>query len=536
MKEQSTTKGFAILSAAGMIVKLISLLYVPLLVAIIGQEGYGVYGVAYQVFVFIYVVTNSGIPVAISKLVSELIATKNYKDAVRSFKIARGLLLVIGTVMAIIMIITAGALSRATNESAVLAIRALAPTILLTAVLSAYRGYFQGRGNMTPTAVSQIIEQIVNTVFSLLFAAVLIKYGIAAGAAGGTVGTTLGAAAALLFLISFYNKNNKFYDEGSYDGLATVKHSNRYLLKKILSYSIPLTLCIGLQNAGVLVDMSNVLNRLKHAGFDKSTVTILYASLVQYNVLINVPIAIISALAAAVLPAIAGAAAVKDKIQVQIKIKYAFRLCFLIAVPAAIGLAVLSEPIYKIIYPKYLPGHKLILYGSIVVILMAVVQIQTTILQSVGKLYTATYYLILGILGKIIVNYVLVANPRINIAGAICGSIVSFIIPLILNNKLIKRKLKIKYNLLGHAMKPIISAVFMGLVVYISYYDLVFLLSYIKKGYMTNLISTAISILLGGYIYLYGLILTGGITANDLKTMPSKVRRLIPKNMLKRIK
>lgn len=537
MKEQSTTKGFAILSAAGMIVKLISLLYVPLLVAIIGDDAYGVYGIAYAVFVFIYAVTNSGIPVAISKLVSELMATNNPKDAVQSFKIARALLLVVGTIMAVFTLIFAVPLANiAKTPRAALAIRALAPTILLTAVLSAYRGYFQGRGNMIPTAVSQIIEQMVNTVFSLLFAAILIKYSIPAGVAGGTVGTTLGAAIALAFLIYFYEKKKSNSKEYEFSNNYNPHHSNKYLLRKIISYSIPLTLCVGLQNAGALIDASNVKGRLLYAGFNEHNASILYGSLSKFNILVNVPIAIISALAAAVLPAIAGAAALKDRKQVQSKIKYAFRLCFLIAVPASVGLAVISQPIYKMLFRTDINGYKLMIYGSIVIILMAAVQIQTAILQSVGKLYTATFYLILGIVAKIGTNYVLVGKSNININGAICGSIVCFIIPLLLNNRLIKRRLKIKYNLLTYAIRPIISSAFMGLVVYIAYFDFTFLLNFIVKGYINNLISTTVSVVLGAFTYLYGLILTGGITKNDLKAMPVRLRKFIPKSMLNRIK
>ena len=536
MKEQSTTKGFAILSAAGMIVKLISLLYMPLLIVIIGDDAYGVYSIAYAVFLFIYAVTNSGIPVAISKLVSELIATNNPRDAVRSFKIARGVLLIIGMIMAILTFVFAVPLANiAETPRAALAIKALSPTILLTAVLSSYRGYFQGRGNMIPTAVSQIIEQITNTIFSLLFAAVFIKYSIPAGVAGGTVGTTLGAAIALVLLIYFYEKKKSWSIEHQQKDTYNGHHSNKYILRKIISYSIPITLCVGFQNAGALIDASNVKGRLLHAGFNEQAASVLYGGLGKFNILNNVPITIISALAAAVLPAIAGAAAIKDKRQIQSKIRYAFRLCFLISVPASVGLAVISEPIYKMLFPTT-EGYKLMAYGSMVIILMAVVQIQTAILQSVGKLYTATVYLILGIIAKIITNYILVGKPSINITGAVFGSYVCFIIPLILNDRLIKRRLKIKYSLLGYAIRPIIAAVFMGLIVYIAYFDFVFVLSYINKGYMANLISTGLSIILGGYTYLYGLILTGGITNNDLKTMPTKVTKLIPKNMLKRIK
>ena len=126
------------------------------------------------------------IPVAISKIVSEFIAVGNYKDAIRSFKIARCFLIVIGIIMSIAMFIFAGSLAKAVHfEKAGLAIVALSPTLIFTAIASSYRGYFQGRGNMTPTAISQICEQVVNTIFTLVFAALLIRYGIEAACAGG---------------------------------------------------------------------------------------------------------------------------------------------------------------------------------------------------------------------------------------------------------------------------------------------------------------------------------------------------------------
>jgi len=211
LNKQSTTKGFAILSAASFMVKLLSLLYVPFLRKILGEQGIGVYYSAYSIFVYIYILTNSGIPVAISKMVSELIAIGNYKDAVRTFKIARFLLLILGMIMSLLMLIFAVPLANRTESAtARLAIMALSPTILITSVLSAYRGYFQGRGNMTPTAVSQVLEQIANTIFSLIFAAYFIKYGVAEGAAGGTIGTSVGALVAVIYMIYVYEKNKVF--------------------------------------------------------------------------------------------------------------------------------------------------------------------------------------------------------------------------------------------------------------------------------------------------------------------------------------
>lgn len=539
IKQQSTTKGFAVLSAAGMMVKVLSILYLPFLFRIINDEGYGVYMAAYQVYAFVYVLTNAGIPVAISKLVSEFTAVKNYRDAVKGFKIARFMLLIVGVVMSILMIVLAYPLARVLHyDKSGLAILALSPSILFTSVASAYRGYFQGRGNMVPTAVSQVIEQIMNTIFTLVFAALLIKYGLAAGCAGGTIGTTLGALFSAAYLIFFYEVNKgvhvpKMADvEGS-----VVKHTNKQIARKIISYGIPITICVGMTYAGNLVDLMNTKVRLLAAGFTDVQATINYGYLVKYQQLLNVPIAIITALSMAILPAISGAAAIKDKKMVAEKINYAFRLCFFIAVPSAVGLAVLSAPIFKLLFTaRYANGSRLMLFGSAVLVLTSVMQIQTTILQSVGKLYTATFYSILGIVFKITANFFLIAMPNINILGAIYGSLIGFSIPVLLNHKVIKKQLKVKFKFLSQATKPLISAAFMGIVVYIIYFNCMYILRFMDKDYIVNAISTVTAVIIGVYTYILGLILTGGITKRDLNTMPSRLIRLIPNFMKKRIR
>jgi stage V sporulation protein B len=210
----------------------------------------------------------------------------------------------------------------------------------------------------------------------------------------------------------------------------------------------------------------------------------------------------------------------------------------MIAVPAAVGLAVLSEPIFTLIFfgKIYSDGAQLMKIGSVVLVLMAVVQIQTSILQGIGKLYTATLYSVIGIIAKIVANYILIAMPKININGAIFGSIIGFSIPLVLNHIMIRKALKVKVSLIAHAIKPVISSVFMGLIVYIVYTYLNLGLSMFSRGLLAEAIATLVAVLLGVYVYAYGLILTGGITERDLNSMPSKLKRIIPKGMLKRIR
>jgi len=535
-QKQSTSKGFAILSGATLVVKLLSLLYVPFLSGILGIQGYGIYSSAYVIFVYMYVLTNAGIPVAISKMVSELIAIGNYKDAVRTFKIARFLLLILGMVMSILMLLFAGPLAnRTADPTSKLAIMALAPTILISSVLSSYRGYFQGRGNMTPTAVSQVLEQIANTIFSLIFAACFIKYGLAAGAAGGTIGTSIGALVAVIYMIYFYEKNKVFRVPKGYSQLNIKRYTTKSIIKKLLSYAVPMTICLGLQQAGTLIDLLLVQARMIDSGIDKVQVTILWGVLSQYTTLINVPIAIISSLAITILPSISSLMALKNKKAVKNKINYAFRLCFLVAVPSAVGLAVLAKPVIYLIH--YDPRvSRLLIYGSVVIILMAAVSIQTSILQGLGKLYLVTFYAVIALLGKIIINYIFVAIPSFNILGAVMANGVSFAILLILNYFTMNKALKIKIRLLDHIIKPLIASVVMAIITIFTYSNLSYLFSSIKEGYFAKAMAVLIAMSFAIVIYFLTLIFIGGITKDDLEVFPRKITNLIPKSIINRIR
>jgi stage V sporulation protein B len=389
---------------------------------------------------------------------------------------------------------------------------------------------------MTPTAVSQVIEQIANIVFSLLFASLWMKYGLAAACAGGTVGTTIGALVAVLYLMVYFSKSKPKKLSRSYFNENIIRYSNKQIFKRLLHYALPLTINWGLQNLGNLVDLQNTKGRLLAAGFSESDADIKYSYLLKYQTLVNVPISLISALCASILPLISGAAALRNREDIKKGILYSYRTALLIAIPSAVGLAVLSEPIFAILFPKYHEGTFLMQYGSMVLVLMAIVQIQSTILQSIGKLYLSTLYILIGIAVKIILNYVLISKPDINILGAIFGSMAGFLLPVLLNNFVIKRTLKIKYNLITLGIKPFISACFMGIVVYLVQFDIEYLLGFVYKGYFNTMISTVASVAAGAFAYLYALILVGGITQGDLQGMPSKVKRLIPEGLLKRIR
>ncbi|MDD5603020.1 MAG: polysaccharide biosynthesis protein [Eubacteriales bacterium] len=543
MKQKSATGGFAVLSAAGLIVKLMSILYVPVILAILGEEGNGVYAAAYQVYVFVYILTNSGIPSAISKLVSELTVLKKHRDALRSFRIARALLIVAGLAAALLMAAAARPLAAALNfNKAYLAILTLSPAILFTSIASSYRGYFQGHGNMLPTAVSQVLEQVVHMTFTVILAGIFLKYGLEAACAGGAAGTSIGALFSVGFLIIYFKKNpsvslkkadTKYAASDSttpdiLDLTDTAKNNQGYgrLLSRLMNYGIPITLCMGLQYAGNLVDLWNTKSRLLAAGFAEGHATMLYSYLYKYQQLMNAPISVVSALSAVVLPAVAAAAALKNRDLIEERARYAFRLCMMIVLPSAAGLAVMSRQIYLLL--RFGEGHRMMLYGAAVLVLMSLVQIQTVILQAAGKLYTATFHLLLGIILKITVNYFLISIPELNIMGAIIGSLAGYLLPIMLNLFVLRNKLKIRTGIFENSYKPFISSVSMSVTVYLTGIVTAAVINKFNGGYLPDSAATLVSITAGMLFYLYLMAYIGGIKKDDLSKMPPRMRRFLP--------
>jgi stage V sporulation protein B len=305
-------------------------------------------------------------------------------------------------------------------------------------------------------------------------------------------------------------------------------------VKKIIKYGVPITICVGMTYAGSLVDVWNTKSRLMAGGLSDVKSTILYGYLTKYQQLLNVPITIISSLSAAILPAISAAVAVKNGKKVKDNIDYSFRICFLIAIPCAFGLSVLSDPIFQLL--KFGKGSYIMAWGSVVLVLMSLMQIQTTILQSIGRLFTATLYSVIGIVIKICINYLLIAVPKINILGAVVGSTVGFMIPIILNHSIIKKSLSVKISMITHAVKPLAASAAMGIIVYVNYFLMHFILGFIKIPYLPNAISTAASVAVGIITYMYVLVLIGGISKRDLQSLPNRAMKFIPGFILVRMK
>ncbi len=325
MMGQSFLKGAFILSIAGLIVKLMGALYRIPLARLIGGEGMGLYQMAYPVYTMILALSTAGIPVAISILVAEKNAKGDYQGGKRVFWVSLILLSIIGAGFSVILYFNSFWLAGNIlyDERAFYAIIAISPAIFITAITSAFRGYFQGNQTMIPTALSQVFEQLVRVITVLGLAYFLLPYGIEFAAAGATFGAVTGSIAAVLILMVFYIvQRGEGKSKSSYNYLK--KESVISIMARIALIAVPLSIGGLVMPVMQLIDATIVPLRLQAAGFSIARATELFGQFSgMANTLINLPTIITISLAVSLVPAISEAMANKSIQQVKTRIEVA---------------------------------------------------------------------------------------------------------------------------------------------------------------------------------------------------------------------
>ena len=528
MREESTAaRGILALSIAGILSKVISVLYTPMLRSILGIEGYGVYGKVLEVFLFVYAITSAGAQPAVAKVVSELTAVGNVKGSVMALKISRKFYFWCGTIAGLLMMVLAFPISNIIGGSAAYGIIALGPCVLITSLLSVQRGFLQGKNNMTPIAVSQVLEQFLNVIISLLFAFILGSVSLSLGVAGAQVGTSIGAIFACFFVIYKYFQNG-YALEASEDTEHRV--NSKKIFSRIVMYSIPIVMSSGLQNFGGLVDMLNVSTRLISSGLTEKVANSLYGEYTTYKTLYGVPLVMITAIGTTVLPAISRARALHDMKGIRRNIRRTFKLSLLIAIPSAVGLSILSEHIYMCLFNDTI-GARMMELGSFILVLMTITQIQSVILQGINKFYYILLTFLIGIIFKIILNYIFVGMIDINIYGVLIGNCFWHLIPAVLNHRKICKTMKMRMSFIRLIFKPLFASTVMGLALILLEKPVDFMYKFIGPSRLTDVPITIVSVGIGVFIYAYLMILMGGIRKDDIETVSPKVMRLIPRFM-----
>ena len=537
MEQKSAGRGFLILSIAGIAGKLLSAIYVPLLTAVLGEIGYGIYVASYDIFVFLIAVTSLGAQPAVTKVVTELRAMGNHKDALRAMKLSIRYLAIISIIIAGFFMVLSFPISKLIyRERSALTFLFLGPAIIFAAILAAFRGYMQGVEEMESLAVSQIVEQLVNVLLSLVFAALLMNVtgSLEWGSAGGTVGTSLGAIIAIIYIMYIYNKKDFAEEAEKNHDPSKRRVSDKRILKKLFMYALPITLVAAVQNFAGVIDSITLARSLNSAGFSKDNVDSLTAILSYYKTLVYVPLAIVTALGTSIFPKIIQAFVYKNKKDLKQQTSYAFRMMYIIVMPATFGLAILSKEIYRFLFNSS-SGYSLLMYGSALLIFMSITTIQNVILQGINKLYLIIVSASLGLVAKIIINILLVSIPSVNIMGAVIATFVSFIIPTIINHRKIKQFFKVNIPIVKQAIVPTICSILMTLVIFIAKFPIIKGAEALGGGRVVIAIATMILIGIGGIIYLYTMIYFGGIRKKDLDLVSPRLFKFLPRRLRKEL-
>lgn len=531
MKKQSTSKSFAILGTASIVVKVLAIIYLPFQTMILSDTGNGIVAKGYNIFTFLFSLSNAGLPNAISKLVAEQTAHGNFKAANKILRCAYMVLLIMGVVVALFMAIGAKAIAGWIDQpDAYLMLLTLSPTLIFTSVSCALRGYFQGRQNMVPVAFSQVLEQILNSVLTVVFAWLLIKYGTAAGAAGTTIGTIVGALGAAAFLCYVFfilsGKHIRHEVRNTSPDLPQPKTSDVY--REIMKYSFPAIINTVATCAVGLIDTFNCTRRLEairvagKAVYNSSQATSLFGIYsYQYQRLFTLAIAFSTALVTSMIPAISEAIALKDHKLIKHRISESYKAIYLITIPSIAGISFLAQPLITLVFVHHNSGADLVVFGTWTAIFMTIQYVQSGILIGAGKPMAPSVNLIIGMAVKIVLNYILIAIPAINIKGAIIGTAVGWVIAMILNQISINKRFRFRIYFIRMMIKPAFASLIMGVVCMLFYKGVYFVLHlFIRQYVAASDITVIMSSALGAAIYFGVMILIGGATKKDIKRLP----------------
>ena len=514
-KKQTFMKGALILVIANIIVKVIGAAFKIPLTYLLDEEGMALFSASYTMYTWLFIVATAGIPVAISRMISEARTKGNTAEVKRIFSVSRKLLVAIGVIGTLILYFGAGLFANLLkNPDSEMGIKAISPAVLFVALMSAYRGYFQGHQDMMPTALSEVVEAVGKLAIGYVGAYVLIKTSVIHGAAGAVFGVAMGGLLGFLVLFVIYHIK-KAKSKG--DVSTGIKHSDGTILKELIKIAVPITIGASVFSLTTLIDTAMIMGNLQSSGFSYSEAKHLYGSYTGYAVpLFNLPPTLISAITISLVPAVSSALASGDKHLAQNTAINSISITTLFSLPCAVGMCVLAEPILALVYNNTNATSTLTVL-SLAIVFVSLVMVTNAILQSVGEERVPVINMLIGGVVKILVNAFLVKNPDINIVGAPIGTILCYVVILLLNMYTIVRKLKLKMSLMHMALKPLASAVVMGVAVSFVY-------NILPLGRTLNLIA---SIVCGAVIYAVMLILTRSLSEEVLGSIPV-VSKLVP--------
>lgn len=541
-KQQSFEYGAIILLCSTVLVKIIGAIFkIPLgNEKLLGDLGFGYFSSAYDLFLPVYTLAMAGLPIAISRVVAEKMVQGRYKDVRKSLKVTSRIFIATGLAATVIMLILIKPFVSLTDSTGktVYSILAIVPSLFFCCVMSTYRGYFEGLRNMYPTAVSDIIEALGKLILGLSFSYIVLKLtnNVAFAAAGAMAGITVGGAAAAAFLYLRYKiKGDGITKQELAESPAA--ESSRAIAKTLIVIAIPIVLTSLANSITSLVDVTMVKWQLNRIMQDSSQVIRdMYAtSIADYNrfsaealtnaelptflygirgkafTIYNLIPTITSVLGVSALPVLASAWTKKDKQLIKRNIESPIKFTALISMPAGFGFLFMGDEIMGLIYnttaSHEIGGIMLRIYGLAAMFAGLAIPM-TSMLQSIGKEKVSLRNVAIGAVLKVIVNFIFVGIPSVNIQGAAIGTFVSYLFIFVVNLLSIIRYTGVKPNIYKTIVKPFAAALCCGLS------TLIFDLSRMGR------VGTIIEIAIAALVYVVVLILINAFEPEDILSLP----------------
>lgn len=525
-KKSTFFGGAAILAASAILVKVIGAIYRIPLGNILSDEVMADYNSAYNIYNFFLTISTAGLPVALSKTISEANALGRHNQVQRTFRVAFVTFLILGLISFFCMTVLAAPMAQIviSNPKAVYCVMALAPSVLCVCIMSAFRGYFQGHFNMMPTGISQVIEAFFKLVVGLALALFLVNViqKPELGSVGAIIGVSCGSVVALLYILYLFFRDRKrrqrIHATDRPDG-------SMRILSNLLKLAIPITLGSAATSLVTLIDTKLVMSQLqsvyqtvdglgKEAALDAARG--LYGIYSKTMSIYNLPFSMMVPLTACIIPAVSASLARRDHLGAQKVSESALRIGLLLALPMGMGLFALGGPIMGLLFPTIdvsVAGPLLSVLG-LASIFVALQLLCNSILQANGMVNLPILAVVIGGVVKVVVNFILVGNPNIRINGAPVGTLTCFIVISALEIFIIRRSIPAPPSFLRAFLKPFVPSVIMAAAAWATYGLLTNFL------HMGNSLATIGGIGVGVVVYLALVLALRVLSREDLELMP----------------
>ena len=515
----------AIYAASGIISSFIGLLYRLPLTRIIGDEGNGYYSAAFNIYTIILLLSSYSLPLAVSKMVSARIAKGGYRNARRILTASLVYATVVGGIGCTVIWTCADWFANHFLHipMAALPMRALAPTVWIVSYLGVLRGYWQGHSTMVPTALSQVVEQIVNAVVSVSAAWILLNHAVrmeldgstqrAFGAMGGTIGTGAGAFAALIVVASVFWFARKQERESLAGDADTAPETFRQITRILFLTAVPVIMSTAIYNMGSILDNAlfgqcmYALGQQDHTAADYG----IYAA--KYKLLINVPVMVANSLGTSLVPALSRANAAGDQEEVNSGISGAIRFTMIVAIPSAIGLAVMAGPVLTLLFGRTERAVQMMTIGSFGVVFYSLSTVSNAILQGTSHMRLPVQHALISLVIHIAVLLSLLLGARAGIFGVVIADMCFALCMCLLNAHSMRKLLTYHQEIRRTFILPLFCALIMGAVAF-------GLRTVLEHAGVHLLFVTVLPIAAAVLTYAFLLLRTGAISEAELKLFP----------------